>query len=83
MSKDHDQNGADVSRPAGQGLGAQGPGNQHGIPAAHEPDTEARPFDPQGGKPAQDPDAMAKKLLDHANTGPQSADDMGPEAAGS
>jgi hypothetical protein len=82
MSDDHDKIGTDVPQPTAQGLGAQGPGNQHGVPAAHEPDTEAQPFDPQGGKPAQDPDAMAKKVLDQANTGPRAADDMGPEAAG-
>jgi hypothetical protein len=65
-----------------QGLGAQGPGNAHGTPAAHERDTEGQPFDPAGGKPAQDPEAKAKAVLDHANPGPRAEGDAGPEAAG-
>lgn len=65
-----------------QGLGAQGPDNAHGIPAAHERDTEGKPFDPEGGQPASDTEAMAKKVLDYANKGPRAAGDAGPEAAG-
>jgi hypothetical protein len=63
-----------------QGLGAQGPGNAHGVPPDHE-DTEGKPFDPRGGQPAADPEEAARKLLERHNTGPQDAD-AGPEAAG-
>jgi hypothetical protein len=65
-----------------QGLGAQGPGNAHGVPAAHERDTEDKPFDPAGGQPAQDVQAKADALLQHANKGPRAAGGAGPEAAG-
>ena len=65
-----------------QGLGAQGPGNAHGTPAAHERDTGDKPFDPEGSKPASDTEAMARKVLDYANKGPRAAGDAGPEAAG-
>jgi hypothetical protein len=64
-----------------QGLGAQGPGNAHGVPAAHERDVEDKPFDPAGGQPAEDVQAKADALLQHANKGP-SAGNAGPEAAG-
>lgn len=65
-----------------QGLGAQGPGNAHGIPAAHERDTKDQPSDASGGEPANDRKAMEKKVLDYANKGPRAAGDAGPEAAG-
>ncbi|MBC9180341.1 hypothetical protein [Pseudoroseomonas ludipueritiae] len=65
-----------------QGLGAQGPGNAHGTPSAHERDTEDKPFDPEGGRPASDTEAMARKVLDYANKGPRADGDPGPEAEG-
>ncbi|RKK01001.1 hypothetical protein EBE87_00745 [Pseudoroseomonas wenyumeiae] len=65
-----------------QGPGAQGPGNAHGTPAEHEPDTEDKPFDPEGGKPASDTEAMAWKVLDYANKGPSAGRGAGPEGAG-
>lgn len=66
----------------GQGLGAQGPGNAHGAPADHEPDTEGKPFDPRGGQAAADPEAAAESLLRQSNTGQPANDDAGPMAAG-
>lgn len=77
MGDDHRTSG-----PRPQGLGAQGPGNAHGIPADHEPDVEGRPFSPEGGRPAQDPDAMARKVLNRTPPGPASDDGAGSDGAG-
>ena len=71
--------------PTPQGFQAAGPGNAHGVPPGDAPghDGEAtRPFHPEGGKPAADPEAMAKRLLDAANPGPPAEGDAGPLGAG-
>ncbi|MDJ0387570.1 hypothetical protein QMO56_05545 [Roseomonas sp. E05] len=73
----------DEKAPTHQGLGAQGPGNAHGIPPEHEPDTAGKPFDPGGGQPAPDPQAAADALLRRANPGQRAGGKAGPEAAGS
>ena len=59
-----DTTGGRGAAPPQPAAGAQGPGNAHGIPSAHERDTEGKPFDPEGGKPASDTKAMARKVLD-------------------
>ncbi|MFC7553233.1 hypothetical protein ACFQU7_14785 [Pseudoroseomonas wenyumeiae] len=64
------------------GPGGTGPGQCPWHPAAHERDTEDKPFDPEGGKPASDTEAMARKVLDHANKGPSAGRGAGPEGAG-
>ncbi len=73
------------SGPTQQGPNAAGPGDAHGAPPDDAPGpwgTAERPFHPEGGKPARDPDAAAAELLARAKSGPQAAGDAGPEAAG-
>ncbi len=72
------------AEPTGQGPNAAGPGNAHGAPPADAPGpygTGERPFHPEGGKPARDPDKTAAELLARANPGPRAEGDAGPEAA--
>jgi hypothetical protein len=71
--------------PTPQGPSAAGPGDAHGAPPDDAPGpwgTGERPFHPEGGKPARDPDAAAAELLARAQSGPPAAGDAGPEAAG-
>ncbi len=72
-------------RPTHQGPNAAGPGDTHGTPPDDAPGpwgTGERPFHPAGGKPAENPEAAAKAVLDQANQGPRAEGDAGPEAAG-
>jgi hypothetical protein len=73
------------SGPTQQGPNAAGPGNARGAPPDDAPGpwgTAERPFHPEGGKPAHDPDKAAAELLAKSNSGPRAAGDAGPEAAG-
>ena len=73
------------SGPTQQGPNAAGPGDAHGAPPDDAPGpwgTAERPFHPEGGKPARDPDAAAAEFLARAKSGPPAAGDAGPEAAG-
>ena len=65
--------------PTRQGLGAQGPGNVHGLSGDGIQDGE--PLDPPAAPPAADPQAMAQRVLDQANRGPAAEGDAGPRAA--
>ncbi len=68
-----------------QGPNAAGPGDAHGAPPDDAPGpwgTGERPFHPEGGKPARDPDKAAAELLARGKSGPPAAGDAGPEAAG-
>ncbi len=70
--------------PTHQGPNAAGPGDTHGVPPDDAPGpwgTGERPFHPEGGKPAHDPDKVAAELLARANPGPRAEGDAGPEAA--
>jgi hypothetical protein len=72
------------AEPTRQGPNAAGPGDAHGAPPDDAPGpwgTGERPFHPEGGKPAHDPDKAAAELLDRANPGPRAEGDAGPEAA--
>jgi len=72
-------------RPTAQGFQAAGPGNEHGDPVPDSPaqsGTDERPFHPEGGRPAEDPDAKAAELLRRANKGPEAEGDAGPTGAG-
>ena len=71
--------------PTQQGPSAAGPGDAHGAPPDDAPGpwgTGERPFHPEGGKPAQNPDGAAAEVLARANPGPRAEGDAGPEAAG-
>jgi hypothetical protein len=71
--------------PTRQGPNAAGAGDAHGAPPDDAPGpwgTGERPFHPEGGKPADDPDKVAAELLARANPGPRAEGDAGPEAAG-
>ena len=71
--------------PTQQGPSAAGPGDAHGAPPDDAPGpwgTGERPFHPEGGKPAQNPDEAAAEVLARANPGPRAEGDAGPEAAG-
>jgi hypothetical protein len=71
--------------PTHQGPNAAGPGNVHGIPPDDAPGpwgTGERPFHPEGGKPAANPEEVAKAVLARSNPGPRAEGDAGPEAAG-
>ncbi len=73
------------AEPTNQGPNAAGPGDAHAAPPDDAPGpwgTGERPFHPEGGKPAQDPDKVAAELLARANRGPRAEGDAGPEAAG-
>lgn len=73
------------SGPTHQGPNAAGPGNAHGIPPDDAPGpwgSAERPFHPEGGKPASDPDRVAAELLARSNNDARATDDAGPEAAG-
>jgi hypothetical protein len=68
--------------PTPQGFGSAGPGNAHGLPpdkSSGDAGMEARPF--TGGRPAADPEAMARRVLDQARTGPPAEGDAGPLGA--
>ena len=70
--------------PTHQGRNVAGPGNAHGVPPDDAPGpwgTGERPFHPEGGKFARDPDKGAAELLANANPGPRAESDAGPEAA--
>jgi hypothetical protein len=72
------------ARATRQGPSAAGPGNAHGTPPADAPGpwgTGERPFHPEGGKPAHDPEKAAAELLARANPGPRAEGEAGPEAA--
>ena len=71
--------------PTQQGPSAAGPGDAHGAPPDDAPGpwgTGERPFHPEGGKPAQNPDEAAAEVLARANPGPRAEGDAGPGAAG-
>ncbi|WP_372623169.1 hypothetical protein [Falsiroseomonas sp.] len=71
--------------PTPQGYQAAGPGNLHGVPpddAPGEPGAERVPFHPDAGRPAEDTEAMAQRVLDQARRGPPAKGDAGPLAAG-
>ena len=68
-----------------QGPNAAGPGDAHGAPPDDAPGpwgTGERPFHPEAGKPAHDPEEAAAEVLARSNSGPPAAGDAGPEAAG-
>ncbi len=72
-------------QPTPQGFKAAGPGNLHGIPPEDSPGDaglDLKPFHPEGGRPAQDPEAMAQRVLDQGREGPPASGDAGPLAAG-
>jgi hypothetical protein len=82
--KDADRMREDGKRggePTPQGPQGAGPGNRHGAPPR---DIDApsglpeHPFDAEAGRPAKDPEAMARKVLDEANPGPKAEGDAGP-----
>ena len=78
--------GDEGKRPTAQGPEAGGPGNRNAAPPEDAPPpwgTAERPFDPEGGKPAANPDEVAKEVLARANPGPKAPGNAGPEAAGS
>ena len=80
-----DENSGKASGPTRQGPNAAGPGDAHGAPPDDAPGpwgTGERPFHPEGGKPARDPDAAAAEVLARAKSGPSAAGDAGPKAAG-
>jgi hypothetical protein len=67
--------------PTPQGPKAAGPGNAHGVQPDDAPDDsnqQERPFDPDGGRPAADPDATAERVLKQAERGPKTEGDAGP-----
>jgi hypothetical protein len=67
--------------PTPQGVQGAGPGNRHGLPPDDSPGWGARqdrPFHPEGGRPAADPEGEAAKLLARARTGPPAEGDAGP-----
>ena len=71
--------------PTHQGSNAAGLGDAHDAPLADASGPWGpgeRPFHPEGGKPADDPDKVAAELLARANPGPRAEGDAGPEAAG-
>lgn len=81
-----DNNGGTDSEPTRQGPNAAGPGNAHAAPPPDDAPgpwgTDERPFHPEGGKPASDPDKTAAELLARSRGGPSAEGDAGPEAAG-
>ncbi len=78
------ENSGKASGPTRQGPNAAGPGDAHGAPPDDAPrpwGTGEKPFHPEGGKPASDPDAAAAEVLARAKSGPRATGDAGPEAA--
>ncbi len=70
--------------PTPQGFKATGPSKLDGklpenSPGDAWPDLE--PFRPDDGRPARDPEAMARKVLRDANLGPKAGGDAGPLGA--
>jgi hypothetical protein len=77
----HDDGGRSKA-PTPQGFGSAGPGNAHGLPpdrSSGDAGSEARPF--TEGRPAADPEAMARRVLDQARKGPPAEGDAGPLGA--
>ncbi len=77
--------GKSGGQPTPQGPKAAGPGNAHGVPPEDSPGDsglDERPFHPEGGRPAADPEAMAQRVLKQAETGPKSKGDAGPLGVG-
>ena len=73
------------AEPTRQGPNAAGLGDAHGDPPADAPGpwgTGERPFHPEGGEPAHDPNKVAAELLARANPGPRAEGDAGPAAEG-
>ncbi|MCB4820985.1 hypothetical protein [Roseicella aerolata] len=71
--------------PTQQGPNAAGPGDRHALPPEDAPQpwgTGEKPFHPEGGKPAANPEAEAEKLLARQRTGQAAEGDAGPKAAG-
>jgi hypothetical protein len=67
------------SEPTRQGPKAAGPGNLHGIPPEDSPGDSAldlRPF--AEGRPAKDPEEMARRTLRQSERGPKAQGDAGP-----
>lgn len=59
MKKDHP--------PTPQGPQSAGPGNAHGVQPPGRPDDSAtEPIFPEPAPPAEDPDAMARRVLEQA-----------------
>lgn len=75
------EDGRRGGQPTPQGPQNAGPGNAHGAPVEDSPGPsglDLRPFDPEGGRPASDPEAMAERVLKQAETGPKAEGDAGP-----
>jgi hypothetical protein len=74
------------SAPTPQGPKSAGPGNARGAPPQDSPDDSALdalgPTTPDEARPAQNPEAMARRVLDQARQGPPAQGDAGPLAAG-
>jgi hypothetical protein len=76
------EHGRRAKEPTPQGFGSAGPGNAHGLPpdeSSGDAGMEACPF--TEGRPAADPEAMARRVLDQARTGPPAEGDAGPLGA--
>jgi hypothetical protein len=70
--------------PRPQGFQSAGPGNTHGAPVPDLPargDLDARPFFEEGGRSAQDPDAMARCVRDQGRQGSTAEGNAGPPGA--
>jgi hypothetical protein len=70
--------------PTPQGFQSAGPGNVHGVPPEDSPaqgGLEERPFSPEGGRPAANPEKKAQRALDQSREGPRAEDDAGPLGA--
>ena len=71
--------------PTQQGPNAAGPEDRNALPPEDAPQpwgTGEKPFHPDGGKPAADPEAKAEELLAQHRSGRAAEGDAGPEAAG-
>ena len=71
------------TRPTAQGPNAAGPDNAHYGPPRDAPGpwgTGEEPFDPEGGKPAANPEKAAADLLAHSKDGEPIVGQAGPEA---
>jgi hypothetical protein len=76
--------GKHPGEPTPQGFQSADPGNVHGVPPGDSPalgGLEERPVSPEGGRPAADPERMARRVLDQAREGPRTKDDAGPLGA--
>jgi hypothetical protein len=75
--------GKHEGQPTPQGFKAAGLGNLHGVPPENSPGNSGldfEPFDPDEGRPAKDPEAMAQRVFDQRR-GSKAQGDAGPLAA--